>query len=74
MEDRLKEELHDVVHYCKMSREAECEHDRRIFKDIAKDEYSHAKHIAEMMKEHGTYVEPTMDWEIATEALHKLDW
>lgn len=72
MEERLKEELHDVVEYCKLSREAECEHDRRVLKDIARDEYSHAKHIAEMMKMHGGYEEPTLEWEIATEALHML--
>lgn len=48
--------------------------DRRVLKDIARDEYSHAKHLAEMMKRHGTYTEPTADWETATEALHQLDW
>ena len=55
MEERLKDELHDVVHYCKMAREASCEHDRRIFSDIAHDEYSHAKHIAEIMRRHGRH-------------------
>ena len=74
MDERLRDELHDVVHYAKMCKEATCEHDRRVFKDIAKDEYSHAKHLAEMMKRHGTYTEPTADWETATEALHQLDW
>lgn len=63
------EELHDVVHYCKLAREATCNLDKQIFSDIAKDEYSHAKHIAEMMKRHGEYHEPTADWEIATHAL-----
>ena len=72
MEERLKDELHDVVHYCKMAREATCEHDRRIFSDIARDEYSHAGFIADIMRRHGNYTEPTVDWEIATEALHTL--
>lgn len=72
MEHRLLEELHDVVEYCKMSKESPCEMDKKIFKDIARDEYSHAKHIAEMMKRHGEYVEPTTDWEIATHAIEHV--
>jgi rubrerythrin len=72
MEERLKDELHDVVTYAKMSREATCERDRRILKDIAEEEYTHAKHLADMMRWHGEYKEPTVDWEIATEALHSL--
>ena len=72
MDDMLKDELHDTVHYAKMSREATCDLDRQLYKDMAKDEYSHAKHIADMMRRHGEYQEPTVDWEIATEALRTL--
>lgn len=72
LDERLKDELHDVVHYAKMAREATCDLDRQLFKDIAKDEYSHAKHLADMMRRHGGYSEPTVDWEIATSALKTI--
>lgn len=72
LDERLKDELQDVVHYCKLAREASSEHDRRILSDIAKDEYSHAKHIANILREHKEYKEPTEEWEMATKALHTL--
>ena len=72
MDERLKDELHDVVHYARLCREATCDLDRQVLKDIAHDEYNHASHLADMMRRHGHYVEPTEDWNYATEALRSL--
>lgn len=72
LEERLKDELHDVVHYSRLCRESVNELDRQILKDIAHDEYSHASHLADMMRRHGDYKEPTEEWKYATEAIKSL--
>lgn len=73
MDERLKDELRDVVTYVELSEKAETEFDRRILSDIARDEYSHAKHIKEIMKEHDIPVGYVEEWDKAKQAINKLD-
>lgn len=72
MNDRLKDELNDVLTYAKMSEEASTDFDRKILSDIARDEYSHAKHIKEIMKEHNMPHEHMEEWEKAKTAIENL--
>ena len=54
---RVKDELEDSMKYMEMSHKArDCgkSQDAQIFRDIAKDEYTHAGHINHILKEHGS--------------------
>ena len=54
---RVKDELEDSMKYMEMSHKARDygkPQDAQIFRDIAKDEYTHAGHINHVLKEHGS--------------------
>lgn len=73
METRLRDELNDVVNYTEMAKHADTEFDRRILSDIARDEFSHAKHIKEIMKEHGIHADVSEEWKKAEKSINELD-
>lgn len=68
LKDDLKEELHDAIKYANMSREAHGG-DRQILHDMAKEEYTHAKHLCQIMREHGMEHEHGALMEQAREAV-----
>lgn len=77
----LEDELSDVTKYCDMSKEAEelgmtCE--SKIFRDISREEYIHAKHLKEIIKENKISVSEETEikieklWKKANEAHDEL--
>lgn len=45
IEDRINDEYNDVVTYINLSKLAENDGDKQILRDIAREEYIHAKHL-----------------------------
>ena len=57
LKHRVKDELEDAMKYMEMSHKARDygePQDAQIFRDIAKEEYTHAGHINNILKEHGS--------------------
>lgn len=65
--ETYKEELHDVIKYVDMSKNCDNDGYSQIFRDIAREEYQHACHIKEVMKEKGL----TMPDNVEADALHE---
>lgn len=64
----LEEELSDTVKYANMSREAHGG-ESQVLRDMAREEYTHAKHLFWILKEHGVGHEHHELWEQAKAAL-----
>lgn len=58
--ETLKEELHDVFKYIDMSKAVDNDGYSQIFRDIAHEEYFHAKHIKDIILDHGDSI-PNID-------------
>lgn len=74
LKHRVKDELEDTMLYMEMARKAR-EHgepqDVQIFRDIAKEEYTHAGHINNILKEHGSNTNEYHDmWVRAEKAVY----
>lgn len=52
---QYSDELRDVVDYMDMAKNAENDAQRRIFKDIASEEYEHATMLKHILEKHGKY-------------------
>lgn len=52
MQAHFDDEIADAMKYKGLAEKTEGG-DRQILHDMAKEEYTHAKHICQMMKEHG---------------------
>lgn len=45
IEERINDEYNDVLTYMELSKSAENDGDKQILRDIAREEYIHAKHL-----------------------------
>ena len=64
----LEEELRDAIKYANMAKEAH-DGDRQVLHDMAREEYTHAKHLCRMLKAHGVETDHHELWEQAKAAL-----
>lgn len=76
LKHRVKDELEDTMLYMEMAHKTR-EHgepqDVQIFRDIAKEEYTHAGHINNIIKEHGSNTNEYHDmWVMAEKAVYGL--
>ena len=64
----LHEELEDVIKYTELAKHAEG-YERQVLRDMAREEYTHAKHICEIMKAHNLDTQTNGLMERATSAV-----
>ena len=73
---RVKDELEDTIKYMEMSHKArdyEKPHDVQIFRDIAKEEYTHAGNLNHILREHGHNTDEYHDmWVKAQHAVYGI--
>lgn len=69
--ETYKEELHDVIKYVDMSKNCDNDGYSQIFRDIAREEYQHACHICEIIKDKGMAMPDKPELDALHEKAHK---
>lgn len=76
LKENVKEELNDCMKYAElaeMARDRGIPNESQMFRDMAKEEYSHAGHNNHILKEHGSNTNEYHDmWVKAEKAVYGL--